>query len=93
MRLDRMKINQPCWMMTAAPGLVECRLVNISETHAVVLLPDQVKLPQKCDLYFRADAKVGRCCYVIRQTGDKADLAIIGRIGSDALLSKELFQV
>ena len=88
-----MKINQPCWMMTAAPGLVECRLVDISETHAVVLLADHVKLPQKCDLYFRADAKVGRCCYVIRQTGDKADLAIIGRIGSYEQLSTQLFEV
>jgi hypothetical protein len=87
-----MEINQPCWMMTAAPGLLECRLVSISETHATVLVPDQLVLPQSCDLFFRADGKVGRHCYVVRQVGDKAELAIMGRIGPDAPVGQDVFQ-
>jgi hypothetical protein len=88
-----MKINQPCWMEMDTPALLECRLVYISETHAVVLIPEKVKLPQECNLFFRADGKVGRRCYLVRQTADKAELAIMGRIGSDSLLSKDIFQV
>jgi hypothetical protein len=88
-----MKINQPCWMEMDMPALLECRLVNISETRAEVLVPDEVKLPQECKLFFRADGKVGRRCYLVRQTADKAELAIMGRIGSDSLLSKDIFQV
>ena len=71
-----MKINQTCWMMTAAPGLLACRLVFISETHATVLVPDKLVLSQSCDLFFRAYGKVGRRCYVVRQVADKAELAI-----------------
>jgi hypothetical protein len=52
-----MKINQPCWMKIDTPDLLECRLVYITETHAVVLVPDNVKLPQECNLFFRADGK------------------------------------
>jgi hypothetical protein len=88
---DPMHINQPCWMLTAAPGLVECRLVYITETHATVLLPDDVVLPQTCDLFFRADAKVGRNCYVIRQIKDKAELAIMGKI--DTNVGRDVFQL
>jgi len=89
-----MKINQPCWMMTGAPGLLECRLVAISETHATVLVPNNAVLPQSCDLFFRADAKVGRRCYLLRQTGDKADLAILSRIGSEAMVGQQnVFEV
>ena len=86
-----MKVNQPCWMVTGGPGLLECRLVAISETHATVLVPDKSVLPQSCDLFFRADAQVGRHCYVTRQTGDKAELTILGRIGSEAMVGQDIF--
>jgi hypothetical protein len=88
-----MKINQPCWMKTAEPGLLECRLISVSETHATVLVPDKAVLPSSCDLYFRADGKVGRHCYLVRQIGDKAELAIMGRIGSDAMAGGDVFKV
>ena len=80
-------------MMTAAPGLLACRLVFISETHATVLVPDKLVLSQSCDLFFRADGKVGRRCYVVRQVADKAELAIMGRIGSDAMAGLDVFSV
>jgi hypothetical protein len=80
-------------MMTGAPGLLECRLVYVSETHATVLVPDDVVLPQSCDLLFRADGKIGRRCYVVRQVKDKAELAILGKIGSDTNVGKGIFQV
>ena len=39
-----MTINQPCWMMTEAPSVVQCRLIYISDnTHAIVLVPDAIK--------------------------------------------------
>jgi hypothetical protein len=85
-----MTINQPCWMMTETPGLLQCRLVYISDTHATVLVPDAVKLPKTCSLFFRADGQVGRTCYVIRQTGDKAELSILGKIGSDLKPGREV---
>jgi hypothetical protein len=80
-------------MMTGAPGLLECRLVSISETHATVLVPDKAVLPQSCDLSFRADARVGRRCYLMRQIGDKAELAILSRIGSEAMVGQDIFEV
>ncbi len=80
-------------MMTAAPGLLECRQLYISETHATVLVPDQVSLPQSCDLFFRAEGKVGRHCYIVRQVGDRAELAITGKIGSGANMGTETFEV
>src|SRR3954468_14549246 len=88
-----MHINQPRWMMTDTPGLLECRLVYISETHATVLVPDGTVLPQSCDLFFRADGKVGRHCYVVRQNGDKAELAIMARIGSNVTAGRDVFKV
>jgi hypothetical protein len=80
-------------MMTTASVLLECRLLFISETHATVLVPNKVVLPQSCDLFFRADGKVGRNCYVVRQNDDKAELAIMGRIGSDAMTDRDVFKV
>jgi hypothetical protein len=80
-------------MMTAAPGLLKCRLIFISETHATVLVPDKVSLLQSCDLFFRADGKVGRHCYVVRQIGDKAELAVLGRIGPDVMAGPDVFGV
>jgi hypothetical protein len=86
--MNLMTINQP----TEAPGLLQCRLVYISD-NATVLVPDAVKLPQTCSLFFRADGRVGRTCYVVRQTGDKAELSILGKIGSDMNLGREVFQL
>jgi hypothetical protein len=88
-----MDFNQPCWVMTGDPGLLECRLIKISDTHATVLVPAPNVLRQSCDLFFRADAKVGRNCYVVRQVGDKAEMAILGRIGSTAEASQDDFNV
>ena len=82
-----------CDMMTNAPGLVQCRLVNISDAHATVLVPEAVTLPQTCSLFFRADGKVGWTCYVVRQTADKAELALLGQIGSDVGIGREVFQI
>ena len=79
-------------MMTAEPGLRECRLVYVSETYATVLVPENIVLPQSCDLFFRADGKIGRHCYVVRQIKDKAELAILGKIGSDTNVGQDIFQ-
>ncbi len=65
-------------------GLLKCRLLMISDTHATVVVPGDTKLPRALNLYFTSDGQIGRKCRLKAQTGDLADLAIIGRIESQA---------
>jgi hypothetical protein len=88
-----MNINQPCWIGIDTGLNVLCRLVYISDTHASVVVPERVRLPPTFDLYFRADGKVGRRCNLLRQSGDKADLLIVGRMEAREDASSDTFEV
>src|SRR3954471_8921742 len=80
-RFCQMKIDQPCWIRMDAGLTVKCQLTCITPSQARVLVPPGVCLPASCDLYFRADGKVGRQCNVKLQSGDLAELNITGKIG------------
>ena len=56
-------------------------------------MPPGVSLPESCDLYFRADGKVGRKCKLRRQSGDIAELDITGKIGELTPAEKDIFEV
>jgi hypothetical protein len=88
-----MKINQPCWISIDAGLTVKCRLTFITQSWATVIVPPGVRLPPSCDLYFREDGRIGRKCKLKRQSSDKAELEIIGRIGELTLAEKKIFEV
>jgi hypothetical protein len=88
-----MKIDQPCWIRIDAGLTVKCRLTCITPDRGVVVVPPGVSLPESCDLYFRADGKVGRKCKLRRQSGDLAELDITGKIGELTPAEKDIFEV
>lgn len=88
-----MKIDQPCWIRIDAGLTVKCRLTCIAPNRARVVVPPGVSLPETCDLYFRADGKVGRKCNLRRQSDDLAELDITGKFGELTPGEKDIFEV